>query len=69
MLTAGERRHVEKFAEGPGRHLPHIRRTLRIYSEGTVMAGSLLLDEQRKYVAEGRPRKMKMRYSLLDGYL
>jgi Serine hydrolase (FSH1) len=30
------------------------------YSEGTVMAGSLILDELRRYETEGRPRQIKM---------
>ena len=30
------------------------------YPEGTVMAGSLILDELRRYETEGRPRQIKM---------
>jgi hypothetical protein len=30
------------------------------YSEGTVLAGSLILDERRRYETEGRPRQIKM---------
>ncbi|KAE9366808.1 hypothetical protein N431DRAFT_350052 [Stipitochalara longipes BDJ] len=30
------------------------------YSEGTVMGGSLILDELRRYETEGRPRQIKM---------
>jgi hypothetical protein len=29
------------------------------YSEGTVIGGSLILDEQRRFEAEGRPRQIK----------